>query len=165
MNNKMRIFHRYLGFFLSGIMAVYAISGIVMIFRETEFLKSEREIERQLAVDLPDAEVGSTLRIKEFKVERSEGSLIYFREGTYDKKTGLAKYKSKQLPYVMDKMTKLHKATTNRPLYFLNIFFGVALLFFVLSAFWMFMPKTEVFRKGLYFALGGIALTLILVFL
>ena len=165
MNNKMRIFHRYLGFFLSGIMAVYAISGIVMIFRETEFLKSEREIERQLGLDLPDAEVGSTLRIKEFKVERSEGSLIYFREGTYDKKTGLAKYKSKQLPYVMDKMTKLHKATTNRPLYFLNIFFGVALLFFVLSAFWMFMPKTEVFRKGLYFALGGIVLTLILVFL
>jgi hypothetical protein len=161
----MRIFHRYLGFFLSGIMAVYAISGIVMIFRETEFLKSEREIERQLGLDLPDAEVGSTLRIKEFKVERSEGSLIYFREGSYDKKTGLAKYKSKQLPYVMDKMTKLHKATTNRPLYFLNIFFGVALLFFVLSAFWMFMPKTEVFRKGLYFALGGIVLTLILVFL
>ena len=161
----MRIFHRYLGFFLSGIMAVYAISGIVMIFRETEFLKSEREIERQLAVDLPDAEVGSTLRIKEFKVERSEGSLIYFREGTYDKKTGLAKYKAKQLPFVLDKMTKLHKATTNRPLYCLNIFFGIALLFFVLSAFWMFMPKTEVFRKGLYFALGGIVLTLILVFL
>jgi len=161
----MRIFHRYLGFFLSGIMAVYAISGIVMIFRETEFLKSERELERQLAVDLPDAEVGSTLRIKDFKVERSEGSLIYFHEGTYDKKTGLAKYKAKQLPYVLDKMTKLHKATTNRPLYFLNIFFGVALLFFVLSAFWMFMPTTEVFRKGLYFALGGIVLTLILVFL
>ena len=161
----MRIFHRYLGFFLSGIMAVYAISGIVMIFRETEFLKSEKEIERQLAVDLPDAEVGSTLRIKEFKVERSEGSLIYFREGSYDKKTGLAKYKSKQLPFVIDKMTKLHKATTNRPLYFLNIFFGVALLFFVLSAFWMFMPKTEVFQKGLYFTLGGIVLTLILVFL
>jgi len=161
----MRIFHRYLGFFLSGIMAVYAISGIVMIFRETEFLKSERELERQLAVGLPDAEVGSTLRIKEFKVERSEGSMIYFREGTYDKKTGLAKFKAKQLPYVLDKMTKLHKATTNRPLFFLNIFFGVALLFFVLSAFWMFMPKTEVFRKGLYFALGGIVLTLILVFL
>jgi len=161
----MRIFHRYLGFFLSGIMAVYAISGIVMIFRETEFLKSERELERQLAVGLPDAEVGSTLRIKEFKVERSEGSMIYFREGTYDKKTGLAKFKAKQLPYVLDKMTKLHKATTNRPLFFLNIFFGVALLFFVLSAFWMFMPKTDVFRKGLYFALGGIVLTLILVFL
>jgi uncharacterized iron-regulated membrane protein len=161
----MRIFHRYLGFFLSGVMAVYAISGIVMIFRETEFLKSEREIERQLAIDLPAAEVGSALRIKEFKVERSDGSLIYFREGTYDKKTGLAKYKAKQLPYVLDKMTKLHKATTNRPLYFLNIFFGIALLFFVLSAFWMFMPKTEVFRKGLYFALGGIVLTLILVFL
>ena len=34
MNNKMRIFHRYLGFFLAGIMAVYALSGIVLIFRD-----------------------------------------------------------------------------------------------------------------------------------
>jgi len=25
---KMRVFHRYLGFFLTGIMAVYALSGI-----------------------------------------------------------------------------------------------------------------------------------------
>jgi len=39
MNNKMRTYHRYLGFFLSGIMAVYAISGIILIFRDTEFLK------------------------------------------------------------------------------------------------------------------------------
>ncbi len=28
----MRLIHRYLGFFLAGIMAVYALSGIIMIF-------------------------------------------------------------------------------------------------------------------------------------
>lgn len=33
----MRVYHRYLGFFLAGIMAVYAISGVVLIFRDTDF--------------------------------------------------------------------------------------------------------------------------------
>ena len=61
-------------------------------------------------------------------------------------------------------MTKLHKANTNHPLFWLNIFFGVALLFFVVSAFWMFRPQTSVFKKGLYFALGGMVLTFILLF-
>lgn len=161
----MRIYHRYLGFFLSGIMAVYALSGIVLIFRETEFLKSEKEVERPLAANLPEEEIGRSLRIREFKVEKTEGDIVYFKQGTYDKVSGLARYKSKQLPYVLDKMTKLHKASTNHPLYFLNIFFGVGLLFFVLSAFWMFMPKTDVFRKGLYFAFGGLVFALILIFI
>ena len=44
LNMTMRVFHRYLGFFLAGIMAVYSISGIVLIFRETEFLKSEKTV-------------------------------------------------------------------------------------------------------------------------
>jgi uncharacterized iron-regulated membrane protein len=47
MNIKMRIIHRYLGFFLAGIMAVYAISGILLIFRETNFLKSEKSSKKK----------------------------------------------------------------------------------------------------------------------
>jgi len=62
-------------------------------------------------------------------------------------------------------MEKLHKATTNSPLYFLNIFFGVSLLFFVLSSFWMFLPKSDIFKKGIYFTIGGIVLTLFLLLL
>lgn len=164
MNNKMRIYHRYLGFFLTGIMAMYAISGVVLIFRDTDFLKVENEIERQLEPNLPEAEIGRALRMKEFKADKTEGNVVYFSTGTYDSSTGLAKYKAKQLPYVLDKMTKLHKANTNQPLFYFNIFFGVSLLFFVLSAFWMFMPQTEVFRRGVYFALGGLVLTLVLIF-
>jgi uncharacterized iron-regulated membrane protein len=37
-SGTMRIFHRYLGFFLSGIMTVYALSGVVLIFRDSDFL-------------------------------------------------------------------------------------------------------------------------------
>lgn len=41
LSTKMRVYHRYLGFFLAGIMAVYALSGIILIFRETPLLKRE----------------------------------------------------------------------------------------------------------------------------
>ena len=35
---KFREFHRYLGFFLAGIMAVYAFSGIILTFRNTDLI-------------------------------------------------------------------------------------------------------------------------------
>jgi len=160
----MRIFHRYLGFFLAGIMAVYAISGIVLVFRNTDFLKKEVLIEKTVASNLPDKELGSKLKIKRLKIDRKEGGIYYFKQGTYNSQTGEAKYSVKKLPFVMEKMTHLHKATTNDPLYWLNLFFGVSLLFFVISAFWMFMPSSKVFKKGIYFTLGGIILTLIMLF-
>lgn len=161
----MRIFHRYLGFFLAGIMAVYALSGIVLIFRETEFLKKEVQIERKLRSNIPQNELGAELRNKNFKVIKEDGDIIYFTNGEYNKVSGIVQYQSKELPYVLNQMTKLHKATTNQPLYYLNIFFGVSLLFFVLSSFWMFLPKTKTFKKGIYYTLAGIILTIILLFL
>ena len=63
---------------------------------------------------------------------------------------------------MVEKLTHLHKASTKEPLYYLNIFFGVSLLFFVISSFWMFMPKTSIYKKGLYFTLAGIILTVIM---
>ncbi len=160
----MRIIHRYLGFFLAGIMAMYSISGMVLIFRSTDFLKVEVQNERKLESNITAEELGKQLRIRGFKVNKQEGDTVYFNTGTYNTETGVANFTTKKLPLVLDKMTHLHKATTNDPLYYLNIFFGTSLLFFVISSFWMFMPKTQIFRKGLYFTLGGIILTLIMLF-
>ena len=84
--------------------------------------------------------------------------------GDYNKKTGVAHITTKELPYILDKMTHLHKASTDDPLYWLNVFFGISLLFFVLSAFWMYLPKTKVFKAGLLYSLAGVVLTLILLF-
>lgn len=163
-NEKMRVYHRYLGFFLAGIMAVYSISGIILIFRTTDFLKSEKQFERELKPGLTGEELGKELRIREFKIQNENAEVLTFEQGTYNKQTGRAVVTVKELPFVIDKLTKLHKANTNQPLFFLNIFFGLSLFFFVLSSFYMFLPKTSVFRKGLYFALAGIVLTLILIF-
>ncbi|MEO0472399.1 MAG: hypothetical protein AAF206_22440 [Bacteroidota bacterium] len=160
----MRVIHRYLGFFLAGIMAVYALSGIVLVFRDTDLLKQENLIEKSLDPGLSAEALGKKIRIKNLKVDNAEGDILHFKVGTYNQKTGEVAYTKKELPLLLGSMTKLHKAKSGDPLFFLNIFFGVSLFFFVISSFWMFRPKTSIFRKGMYFTLGGIVLTLILLF-
>lgn len=163
-SQKARVIHRYLGFFLAGIMAVYSISGVVLIFRKTDFLKNEVKYEKQLEKDIAADQLGKALEMS--KIEPiPDGNFLRFENGEYNSTTGVATYTKKELPYVLDKMTHLHKATTNDPLYWLNIFFGFSLLFFVISSFWMFLPNTTIFKKGMYFTAAGIALTLILLFL
>jgi uncharacterized iron-regulated membrane protein len=162
---RMRIIHRYLGFFLSGIMAVYALSGIVLIFRDTDFLKQEKIITQEIKTNATPDELGELLKIKQLKVEKQEGNILFFKNGTYDQASGKAEYSVKELPLILDKMTHLHKAKSSQPLFFLNIFFGLSLLFFVISSFWMFMPSTPIFKKGIYFALSGVLLTLVLLFI
>jgi uncharacterized iron-regulated membrane protein len=160
---RMRIIHRYLGFFLAGIMAMYSISGIIMIFRNTDFLKKEVAVEQQLKPNLSKDELSIALRVKGgVKPEKTEGDVVYFEDGNYNAKTGMATVKKMELPLILDKMEHLHKATTDSPVYWLNIFFGLSLLFFVISSFWMFLPKTSVFKKGIYFSLAGVVLTIIL---
>lgn len=163
-STKMRALHRYLGFFLSGIMAIYAISGIVLIFRDSDTFKKEIEVKKELATHISKKELPQALNIRRLEVTKEEGDLYYFKDGTYNTVTGVAEYTKKELPYILDKLTHFHKAKSGDPLYFFNIFFGVALLFFVLSAFWMFMPGTSIFRKGLLYALAGIVAALLLLF-
>lgn len=162
LSNSMRIYHRYLGFFLAGIMAVYAISGIILIFRDTDFLKREKQLSQQLKPGLGADSLGKAIRIRDLKITSVNGDVQTFKNGTYNNATGAVNYTTKSLMPFAEKLTHLHKANTKDPLFYLNVFFGVSLLFFVISSFWMFMPKTSIFKKGLYFTLAGIVLTVIL---
>lgn len=163
LNQTMRTYHRYLGFFLAGIMAVYSISGIIMVFRNTDFLKNVVKVEKTLEPNLKSYELGSILKMK-VNIEKEENGIIYFEGGQYNSQTGKVKAEKKELPFILGKMEHLHKATTNDPLFYLNLFFGLSLFFFVVSSFWMFLPGTKIFKKGLYFTLGGIILTIIMLF-
>jgi uncharacterized iron-regulated membrane protein len=159
---NMRIWHRYLGYFLAGIMAMYALSGILMIFRDTNFLKQTKQETKMIKPNAAIGELGPLLRMREVEVEKQEGNMIYFEGGSYDKSTGKAVVTIGELPSFLNKLTELHKARSGQPLFFLNVFFGVSLLFFVISAFWMFLPKTTIFKKGLYFTLAGLLLTILM---
>jgi PepSY-associated TM region len=163
-NNTMRVYHRYLGFFLAGIMAVYAISGIYLIFRETGFLQTEQKFEKTLPANVDIKELGKILEIPKFKAGKEENGIIPFRGGTYDTKTHIAKYTTKKVPKFLEKMILLHLSSTEDPMYLLNTFFGVALLFFVVSAFFMYMPGTTILKKGLWFSLAGLIMTLLMLY-
>ena len=163
--NYFRIIHRYLGFYLGGIMAVYSISGIALIFRKTDAFKKVVEITKTISPNLSVKDLESTLKIKNLYVNSIEGNIVYFDKGRYNKQTGEVVYSKKEIPFFLKKMQTLHKATTKSPVYWLNIFFGISLLFFVISSFWMFLPSTSVFKKGIYFSLAGILMTIIILFI
>ena len=91
----MRITHRYLGYFLAGIMAVYAVSGILLIYRDTDFLKKEKKYDKVVEKNLDEKALGKELRIKGLEVEKTEGTVLTFKQGTYDSETGQAKYNKK----------------------------------------------------------------------
>lgn len=146
-------------------MTVYAISGTILIFRDTDFLKKEVQLNETLPLDTKVQALGGILHIRGLKISKTEGDLVYFQQGTYNTKTGEASYSKKELPFVVNKMIDLHKATSSKPLFFLNVFFGSSLLFFVISSFWMFIPSTDIFRKGVYFSLGGLIFTLLIIFM
>ena len=157
-----RILHRFLGFFLAGIMMIYAVSGITLIFRNTDAFKREVLKKIHVGPGLTEETLGRALRIRDLKVTSNYGANIVFEQGTYNAENGEAKFTTKELPRWLDKLTHLHKATTNDPLFYFNIFFGASLLFFAVSAFFMFVPKSPIFKKGLWFTLGGILLAIII---
>ncbi len=164
LSKNMRVYHRYLGFFLAGIMAIYSISGIVLIFRETSVFKKVTHKVMNVAPNLKNEEIGPAIKLKNLKITEEVGGIVKFEQGTYNKTTGVADFKIKELPYFINKLTSFHKASTKQPLYYLNIFFACSLMFFVISTFWMFLPSTDIFKKGLYFTLAGFVLALILLF-
>ena len=163
-STKMRVYHRYLGFFLAGIMAIYSISGIILIFRNTDFLKKEKHKITIVEPNLDEESLGKAIKVKELKFLKKEGDMAFFKQGNYQVSTGKASYTVKELPFIISKMNNFHKANTKHPLFYLNIFFGLSLMFFVISIFWMFAPGTRIFKKGILFTITGIILTLVLLF-
>ena len=161
--SRFRVYHRYLGFFLAGIMTIYALSGTIMIFRTTDFLKQDKIKEREIGANIPAEELGAKLFIRNLQVLNEDENTVTFSQGSYDKTTGVATYKVKELPFVLQKLEKLYKATTNSPLYFLNIFFGISLLFFSVSAFFMYTKTNKVLRKGVIVAIAGLIFAVIIV--
>jgi len=146
LSNKVRVIHRYLGFFLAGIMFVYALSGITLTFRDKDYFKKPIEVEKTIEKGLENLpNIKGAYNIK------------------YNSETGDLSYTQMQPPKILGALEKMHKATSSTPLYFLNVFFGISLLFFVFSAYWMFLPQTDVFKKAIYYTVAGIVLTFIMI--
>lgn len=161
----MRLGHRYLGFFMAGIMLIYALSGILLVFRDTDFLKYDKHIQTQVATNLDEKQLGKALKLKTVDINNRNGNVLMFKEGQYNAATGEANYTVKKLPMVLEKMTNFHKAPSKGSMGGLNTLFGACLLFFVLSSFFLFAPKSQIFKRGMVFVGLGAVLSVALVML
>ena len=164
-NYYIRGLHRDLGFFAVGMIVIYALSGILLIYRDTDAMKVDTRTEKKLTPGLEAAELGKALRLRDFNVTGAEGEILLFKEGNYNKTTGMATYTLKELPVLLNKFTGLHKAVSKNPTHWFNIIFGLVLLFMALSSFWMFKKENKNFRRGLFIAGGGILFVVILLLL
>ncbi|MBC2604770.1 hypothetical protein H5P27_01735 [Pelagicoccus albus] len=145
-------------------MAIYALSGIILIFRNTDAFKVVSQVEETLEPGLDVEGLKEALRMRRFRADEVTEMTIAFESGTYNRLNGQVSYTKKELPYILKKFEEMHKATSDKPLFFLNVFFGVSLLFFVVSSFFMFLPKSKVFRMGLYYTAAGMVLAVVVVY-
>lgn len=162
LNHYMRSLHRDVGFFIIGLTIIYSVSGIVLIYRDTNFLKHEAVVEKKLSPNMEVPELGSMLHIRDLKVSKSEGGILYFQNGNYNKVTGVATYSSNELPSFLNKFNSLHKSSSKSSIHLFTTIFGVLLLFLAISSFWMFKANSKLFRRGMILASAGIVVSIIL---
>lgn len=161
----MRYLHNKIGFFIVGLVIIYGLTGLLQTYRYTDLLKHSVIHEKQLARNLSDTGIGISLRLPNFKVTRIEGNVKYFQNGSYNTSSGAAVYSTKEWYSWLVPFIELHTTSTESRKYYFTTFFGVALLFMSVSAFWMFKPGTKLFSSGVYLTIAGIIASIILILL
>lgn len=161
-NYYVRSLHRDIGFIVLGLTIVYSLSGIVLIYRNSDFLKSEKQIEVQLSSNLKKSELGSKLKMKKLRITEETDSLYIFESGSYNKISGLAVFKKKSLPPFVEKLNKLHKSSNKNKVYWATTIYGVLLFFMAISSLWMFKPKTKKFKRGIILSVTGLIIAILL---
>ena len=157
----MRILHRDIGFLLIGLTLVFCLSGIALVYRETDFLKVESQISFPLRVGLKADELGDEIHLRRMQIVKQDERIIYFsdepfaKDGKYDQQTGVATYLGKDYVFPLNKFAMLHLTTNLTPVHWFIVLYGILLSFLSVSSFWMFKTKTAQFRRGVTFALIG----------
>ena len=161
----MRSLHRDLGYLVFGLMVIYALSGTILLYRNTDFMKKEAVVERQLKPGLSDEELGREMRVREFKVTKTEGDVVYFQNGTYNKASGMAQYKQKDVIFPFNKFINFHKSISSNKMHWFNLVIGFIFLFLAVSSLWMFKPKTKTFKRGMILTGIGIVVSILILLL
>jgi hypothetical protein len=160
-----RALHRDIGFFVIGLTVIYCISGIMLTYRDTAFLRSETSIEKTIDSRLRANQLGKALQLREIQVLSEDEKEIRFSRGTYNKETGVASYLSKEIPWVLQSFNNLHKVPSKESRHWFTSLYAILLLFLALSSFWMYKPGNKYFKRGLTTASLGVFFSLALIFI
>jgi len=166
-----RMLHRNIGFFVIGLTIIYSLSGIVLVYRTTDFLKQDTLVQKTISKNINSTELAKALKVREINIVKSEGDLVYFRagdnikNGKYDKTTGMVSYTEKQLPTLLNKLNERHKASSRNTVHLFSVVYGVLLFFLAVSSFWMYKPGTKMFCQGIYISLAGFLVAILMLWL
>ncbi|MDO5523937.1 MAG: hypothetical protein Q4G48_07835 [Bacteroidia bacterium] len=163
--NVMRVLHRDIGFLTIGLTIVYALSGVLLIYRNTDFMKVSKTEEMQLETGLKGGNLGPQLRIRSFNVEREEGSNIFFKEGVYNAETGIATVTRKVYIPPFDKLVNLHKVTGVSNVSVIALIYGFMLTFLAVSSLFMFKFGSRKSRRGMVMIAVSVVMTIAIVML
>lgn len=161
----MRAIHRVLGYLAVGLVMVYALSGITMIYRTSDFMKKSTEVEMTLDPNLDVSQLGAALKIKNFKVTEQTPEIITFSDGTYNVATGEVVYTKKDVVAPFNKFIDLHKLpiAKNISIAIITTIFGIILFLLALTSLFMYRPSAKQFRANMLYVSLGVALAVILV--
>ncbi len=162
---QMRGLHRDLGHFTAGLTIIFALSGVAQIFRDTDFLQHDEQIETQLPTGLEASALGPQLRMRDFKVLRTEGEVLYFQGGSYDRGTGHTVRTVKEFDFPLDRFSNLHKSPSKKGVHWFTMIYGTLLLFMAVSSFFMFRFDSSQQKRGMILAALGLVLAIGLVFM
>lgn len=161
----MRILHRNVGYYLIGFVLIYSLSGILLIYRDTNFLKKEISIEKTLPTDTDPQKLGELLKIRNFNISKEENNLVFFETGSFDRTTGKAVYTVKEPMPFFQKFYSFHKQSSKNPLHWISLIFGVLMVFMAISSLWMFKRGSSALKRGIYLTLAGLLTAFFLVFI
>jgi hypothetical protein len=158
----MRLLHRDIGFFAIGLTVIYCISGIMLTYRDTDFLKSETQIEKSTEPGLSANQLGRVLHLKSLNVINENEKEISFTDGTYNKETGVASYTSKELPALLRAFNSLHFVSSQDSRHWFTALYAISLLFLAISSFWMYKPGSKHFKRGIIISISGVVFSILL---
>lgn len=160
----MRIWHRQIGFLLVGLLVVYSVSGVILTYRNTNFLKKKTINTKELQPGLSLTELEDNLKVRHFEVEKESEGIIYFAGGTYDKNSGVAQIINYEVLPWLKPLLDLHKTSSQGGAHYITTALGILLLFMTVSSFWMFKPGGKLFKQGIYLSLAGVILVAVLIY-
>lgn len=145
----MRALHRFLGYLTLGLVAVYALSGIALIHRTSDFLKKSAPDEQTLAAAAA--------------TDETRGNAA--GNGRHGNRFGAPNGPKKEFVFPLDKLTKLHKvpAAKNACAGWFSTVFGVILFFLALSSLFMYKTSTKQFKTNMILTAAGIVLAVVLI--
>lgn len=163
-NSIMRSLHRDVAFITIGFTIVYALSGMLLVYRNTDFMKQEKYFEKNIVTEIPAGKLGAELGIRGLEVTNENDGIFYFTQGSYNSMTGEAKFTKKVYPKGVDKMVDLHKLHGKNKLHWISTLYGGMLFFLAFSAFFIYNKGSKLRKRSFIMVTTSIVLLLGVIF-